>query len=115
MGYNIRTDLNQLLPQPRQRPALHGPRQRQPPQEVPHCFGCGGGETGGIPTRDANVVVFIVDTLRADVMSLYGGDPRTSPNLERFAAGGATFEDCRAPSPWTLPSVGSIFTDLLNN
>ena len=32
---SLRPDLDQLLPQRGQRPVLHRPRQREPPQEVP--------------------------------------------------------------------------------
>ena len=34
MAHHLRTDLDQLLPQRRQRPVFHGSRQRQPTQEV---------------------------------------------------------------------------------
>jgi arylsulfatase A-like enzyme len=54
----------------------------------------------------------VVDTLRADHLTAYGGDARTSPNFDRRAKEGTLFLDCHASSPWTLPSVASIFTGL---
>ncbi|MCG8459920.1 MAG: sulfatase-like hydrolase/transferase, partial [Holophagales bacterium] len=60
-----------------------------------------------------NVVLILLDTLRADRMSLYGHDAATTPRLERWAAERAVvFENAVAPSPWTLPSHASLFTGL---
>lgn len=59
-----------------------------------------------------NVLVFMVDTLRADHLSCYGYDRETSPEVDAFAADAVLFEDCQAPSSWTKPSVGAIFTGL---
>ncbi|MCX7022409.1 MAG: sulfatase [bacterium] len=58
-----------------------------------------------------NVVVILSDALRADVTSLYGGEVPT-PNLERLAARGVTFERCFSTSSWTIPAVTSLFTGL---
>ncbi len=70
-----------------------------------------------IPTaasKDAPlVVVYLVDTLRADHLSLYGYERNTSPELERFARDGVVFDQAIAPSSWTKPSVASVFTSLL--
>jgi len=63
------------------------------------------------PPPGPNVVVFLSDALRADVTSLYGGQVPT-PNLERLAARGVTFDRCFAPSSWTNPSVVALFTGL---
>jgi arylsulfatase A-like enzyme len=57
-----------------------------------------------------NVVVIVVDTLRADHLSLYGYDRNTSPNLARIAEQGVTFENAMASSSWTLPSHASMLT-----
>ncbi|HXI04140.1 MAG TPA: sulfatase, partial [Candidatus Saccharimonadales bacterium] len=60
--------------------------------------------------RPPNVLFILVDTLRADHMSLYGYARRTSPELERFAAGGVTFTEAMAAKTKTSPSVASLFT-----
>ncbi len=52
----------------------------------------------------------MVDTLRADHVSLYGYDRPTTPHLDKFAESALVFEDVFAPSSWTLPSVGSLLT-----
>jgi len=58
-----------------------------------------------------NIVVFSLDTLRADRLSLYGYDRPTSPNIDRRAeAGGITFSNAIAAAPWTLPSHVSMLT-----
>jgi arylsulfatase A-like enzyme len=59
-----------------------------------------------------NVVVVLSDAHRADVNSVYGGDVPT-PNLERLAGMGVTYERCFAPSNWTVPSVVALFTGLV--
>jgi arylsulfatase A-like enzyme len=58
-----------------------------------------------------NLVVILSDALRADVTSLYGGQVPT-PNLERLAERGVTFERCFSTSSWTIPAVASLFTGL---
>jgi choline-sulfatase len=60
-----------------------------------------------------NVVLVVVDTVRADRLSLYEHQRNTSPALERWAAEGAVFETALATSSWTLPSFGSILTGRL--
>ena len=59
------------------------------------------------------VIVYLVDTLRRDHLSLYGGGRRTSPWLDGFASDGVVFERAIASSSWTIPSVASLFTSLL--
>jgi arylsulfatase A-like enzyme len=60
-----------------------------------------------------DVVVFLVDTLRADHVSAYGYERRTSPHLDAFAAEGALFEGAHTPAPWTVPAVASLLTGAL--
>jgi arylsulfatase A-like enzyme len=63
------------------------------------------------PARDApNVLLLIWDTVRASALSLYGADENTTPNLERLAAGGVTFDRAIATASYTLPSHASLFT-----
>jgi arylsulfatase A-like enzyme len=59
-----------------------------------------------------NVLVIVVDTLRADHLSTYGYARATSPNLSRIAAQGVLFQNAMAPSSWTLPSHASMLTGL---
>ena len=59
-----------------------------------------------------NVIVLLVDTLRADRLGCYGATPSPSPNLDALAAGGLLFTQAIAQSSWTLPSVSTLFTGL---
>ncbi len=58
------------------------------------------------------VIVYLVDTLRADHLSAYGYSRPTSPNLEAFARSATLFENCYSQATWTKPSVTSLFTGL---
>jgi arylsulfatase A-like enzyme len=57
-----------------------------------------------------NVLVIVIDTLRADHMSLYGYARQTTPNVDAFAKKGVIFDEAIAPSSWTLPSHASMLT-----
>jgi arylsulfatase A-like enzyme len=59
-----------------------------------------------------NVVIYLVDTLRADRLGCYGYPKPTSPHLDRFAEGATLFETAVAQAPWTRPSVASILSGL---
>lgn len=64
---------------------------------------------GGRP----NVLIYLVDTLRADRLGCYGYGRPVSPHLDAFAGGAVLFERAVAQSPWTRPSIASILTGLL--
>lgn len=58
-----------------------------------------------------NVVLIVLDTLRADRVSANGYHRVTTPKLDRWARDCAVnFPNTIAPSPWTLPSHVSLFT-----
>lgn len=57
-----------------------------------------------------NVVLVLIDTLRADRLGCYGNQRELTPNLDALAADGVLFENAVAPSPWTQPSVAALFT-----
>ncbi len=58
-----------------------------------------------------NVIVILVDTLRADKIGTYGYTARkTTPNLDSFAAGAQVWEQAVSQDAWTVPSVASLFT-----
>jgi arylsulfatase A-like enzyme len=62
------------------------------------------------PTHSPNVLLIVLDTVRADHLSLYGYGRPTTPTLERLAQRGIRFDEARATAPWTLPSHASMFT-----
>jgi len=59
------------------------------------------------------VVVYLVDTLRADHTGPYGYARATTPRLADFARDGVVFENAVAHSSWTRPSVASFLTSQL--
>ena len=59
-----------------------------------------------------NVIVLLVDTLRADRVGCYGAYPSPTPMLDQLAAEGLVFEHAVAQSSWTMASVASLFTGL---
>ncbi len=65
--------------------------------------------SGGEPARPRpDVLLLVIDTLRADRLGCYGYGRPTSPNLDRLAAEGVLFERASAQSSWTLPSMSSM-------
>ncbi len=62
------------------------------------------------PPRPTNLVLVMIDTLRADKVSSYGCEVDTSPALTRLVQKGVQFDSVTAQSSWTLPSVGSLLT-----
>ncbi len=57
-----------------------------------------------------DIVLVVVDTLRADHLSTYGYHRATSPGLDLLAERGVVFEDATAQSSWTLPSMASMLS-----
>src|SRR5262249_6040508 len=57
-----------------------------------------------------NVLLLLVDTLRADELGIYGANPSPSPALDRFAARGLVFDVAVGQASWTMPAVASIFS-----
>ena len=64
----------------------------------------------GAPAGPPDVVLVVVDTLRADHLGTYGFELPTSPNLDRFAEEGVVFERALAASSNTMPSHASLMT-----
>ncbi len=62
------------------------------------------------PPDAPNVLLLILDTVRAQSTSLYGHQRRTTPVIDAVADSGVRFSKAYATAPWTLPSHGSIFT-----
>ncbi|MEZ5102848.1 MAG: sulfatase, partial [Thermoleophilia bacterium] len=62
--------------------------------------------------RPPNLIVYLVDTLRADHLGCYGYGRPTSPALDAFAGESVLFERARAQSSWTKPAVATVLTGL---
>ena len=84
-------------------PAAFGIPQWIQPMEIPRTR----------PRADQpNVIVIVIDTLRADGLHTYGNPLETSPVLDALAKRGELFERVLTPSSWTWPSTASLFTTL---
>lgn len=59
-----------------------------------------------------NVVVVVVDTLRADHLGCYGYSRPVSPHIDAFAESSTLYERATSSAPWTVPSHASLFTGL---
>ena len=59
-----------------------------------------------------NVLLLILDSVRARNTSLHGHANETTPFLTEFAESATVYTQARAPSTWSLPSHVSIFTGL---
>jgi arylsulfatase A-like enzyme len=57
-----------------------------------------------------NVLLLVLDTVRADHLSIYGYGRETTPNLTHLAREGIVFRQARSTAPWTLPSHASMLT-----
>ncbi len=62
--------------------------------------------------RPANILIVSVDTLRADRLSVYGYDRRTSPNIDRLLDSGVRFTEARTVEPLTAPALASMLISL---
>jgi arylsulfatase A-like enzyme len=59
-----------------------------------------------------NLLVIVIDTLRADHLSAYKYPRQTSPNIDVIAGEGTLFESSFSTSSWTVPSHASMLTGL---
>jgi arylsulfatase A-like enzyme len=72
---------------------------------------CGPGPDCVDPGRD--VVLIVIDTLRADHVGVYGSAPHpATPEIDRLALRGSWFTETWSSAPWTPPSIMSLMTSL---
>jgi arylsulfatase A-like enzyme len=74
--------------------------------------GCGTDCTPASDSPRRNVVLVTVDTLRADHLGCYGNPSVRTPEIDRFARGGALFERSYAAANTTVPSHLTLLTSL---
>ncbi len=65
-----------------------------------------------LPPEAPNLILVVLDTVRADHLGCYGYERGTSPSLDAFASGATLFTRAMAASPWTVPTHASYFTGL---
>ena len=68
--------------------------------------------TSGVRQRRPNVLIYMIDTLRADHASLYGYCPRNHAIHEEARSSGSRIRRCHAQATWTKASTASLMTSL---
>ncbi len=71
------------------------PRPADGPPPLPSCDHC-------------NLLIVVVDTLRADHLGYAGYARPTSPAIDTFVADARRFDRCVAQATWTVPSTASL-------
>jgi arylsulfatase A-like enzyme len=65
-----------------------------------------------LPAGAPNVLLIMVDTLRADHLGAFGSTRVKTPNIDQLAADGTRYPKAFAQASWTRPSVATILTGL---
>jgi arylsulfatase A-like enzyme len=68
--------------------------------------------TAPAPAGKPNVILITMDTVRADHLSLYGYERKTTPYLSDLARGATLYTRAIATSDYSLPTHASIFTGM---
>lgn len=68
------------------------------------------GKSRVAPCRECNIVMIVVDPLRADALESLGNRRSVTPALNALAKRGYVFTNAMAASSWTLPSAMSLLT-----
>jgi arylsulfatase A-like enzyme len=76
-----------------------------------NCDSGGAPEIAPSPTKP-NIVLIIIDTLRADMLGAYGFPLPTSPEIDSYGREGVRFSRVVTPNTWTRPSHGALLTSL---
>jgi arylsulfatase A-like enzyme len=72
--------------------------------------GCARGPLGPPPGPPPDIVVFLLDTVRGDSVTLDGSGPDVTPTLRALAAEGVAFTSAFTHTTWTKPAVATLFT-----
>jgi len=59
-----------------------------------------------------NIILISIDSLRSDHLGCYGYKRNTTPNIDKLAEEGVTFENAISTTSWTLPAHISMLTAL---
>ena len=63
-------------------------------------------------SKRPDIVLVVIDTLRADRLAIHGGKNSPLPTVDEIAREGVWFSRAFAQSGWTLPSFVSLWTGL---
>ncbi len=100
-------------PSPTAQPAVDSPTPLPTPTDTPLPTATPTASPSPVPvhTSPPNIILIVVDSLRADHVSGYGYPRQTTPNLDAFMVSqGAIFAEATTTSPWTCPSNAALMT-----
>ena len=63
-----------------------------------------------LQVKRPNIILIVIDTLRADHVACYGYQRNTTPNIDRLAGEGVLFKNAISAAPWTMASIASLLT-----
>lgn len=66
-----------------------------------------------VACRKPNVLVIVLDTVRARELPTFGYNYETTPSLSQFATEATVYNRAYTNAPWTLPAHASLFSGLL--
>jgi len=92
-------------------PVLIMPTGFGPPVDVEITADWGHADELG-PAKGTNIIIYLIDCLRADHVGAYGYNRPITPNIDLFASDSVVFENAFAQSSWTRPSVASLMTGM---
>jgi len=61
-------------------------------------------------TKKPNIILVVIDTLRADHLGCCGYRRNITPNIDSLAADSLLFKNAISPAPWTTPAVAALLT-----
>ncbi len=68
--------------------------------------------TPSVWAKEANVLLFTIDSCRANRFGVYGYEKGTTPNIDAWARTGTVFGQAYSVSAWTAPGLVSILSGL---
>ena len=72
------------------------------------------GGAGSAPTPPKHVLLYLIDTLRADKLAVYNAESRVrTPGLDRFLERSVAFAGAHSQENWTKPSVATLLSSLM--
>jgi arylsulfatase A-like enzyme len=80
--------------------------------EIPFNLQFNGSDLESKSAGRPNVVLLVLDTVRADRLSCYGSETTKTRAIDRVASEGLRFQNAYSTAPWTVPSHASMFTGL---
>jgi arylsulfatase A-like enzyme len=95
------------------RPAIAAPHAAKAPVQIPRTAAVPASLRPAASPKPRNVILYLVDTLRADHLGCYGYSRPVSPHVDAFARQAVLFRHTVAQSSWTRPATTTILTGLL--